>query len=60
MTTLYNNRFILNYDYISKEWWYLSNQKQIRIKNQNRRELEYLIWNMEKQISGCVDDTRRL
>ena len=46
MTTLYNNRSILvcqDSDYISKEWWYLSNQKQFRIEKLNKRKLECLV-----------------
>ena len=45
ITTLYNNKFILmcqNSVYISKEWWYLSNQKQFKIKKLNWKRARVL------------------
>ena len=56
-TTIYNNRSILmcqNSVYISRKWWYLSNQKQFRIERLNwkkARVLSKYFQSIEKQIS---------
>ena len=66
ITTLYNNRSILicqNSVYISKEWWYLSNQEQFRIKWLNWKSAKVLsryFQSIGKQICKYTDDTSRL
>jgi len=66
MTILYINKSILicqNSDYISKEWWYLSNQEQFKIeklKYKRARVFSRYFQSIEKQIIRCIDNTGRL
>ena len=66
MTILYINKSILIYqnsDNISKEWWYLSNQKQFRIEKlkwKRARVFSKYFQSMEKQIIRYIDNTGRL
>jgi len=45
--------------YISKKWWYLSNQEQFRIDKQIERKPEYLVGTSGVQESGWADNTSR-
>jgi len=61
-TTLHNNRSILmcqNSVYISKEWWYLSNQDQFRIERLNWKRVECLASAFRVWKSKWADDTSR-
>ena len=52
-----------NYNYISKEWWYLSNQEQLRIEKpkwKSTRVLSKYFQTIRKWVSRYVDNTRRL
>jgi len=62
-TALYNNRSILmyqNYVYISKEWWYLSNQEQYRIKRLNWKRVKCLTSTSRVWESRWADNTSKL
>ena len=50
-----------NSDYISKKWWYLSNQEQLKIEKPKWKRVRVLsryFQSMGKWINRCADDTQ--